>query len=190
MPTPKLSVVIASTRPGRVGPLVAAWFLDRARLHGGFEATLVDLAEVNLPFLDEPKHPRFQQYERETTRRWSSIVAASDAFAFVIPEYDYSMPATLLNALQALFLEWNYKACAFVSYGAASGGVRSAQMARQVAATLRMVPLPEAVAIPYVTKELKDGVYPGSKGPEDAAKLMLDELAKWTGALTPIRRPA
>ena len=63
-------------------------------------------------------------------------------------------------------------------------------MARQVAATLRMVPLTEGVAIPYVSKELKDGVYPGSKGPEDAAKLVLDELAKWTGALTPIRRPA
>jgi NAD(P)H-dependent FMN reductase len=190
MALPRLSVVVVSTRPGRVGPAIGAWFVERARSHGAFEVSPVDLAEVNLPFLDEAKHPRFKQYEKETTRRWSASVEASDAFVFVTPEYDYSMPATLLNAFQALFLEWNYKACAFVSYGAASGGVRSAQMARQVAATLRMVPLPEAVSIPYVTKELKDGIYPGAKSQEDAAKLVLDELGKWTGALQVLRRPS
>lgn len=190
MALPTLSIVIASTRPGRVGPTVADWFAGRAREHGGFDAKMVDLAEMRLPFLDEPKHPRFQKYENEHTRTWSATVASSDAFAFVTPEYDYSMPATLLNALQFLYVEWNCKACGFVSYGGVSGGTRSVQMAKQIVTALKMMPMAEMVAIPFVAKELKDGVYPGSKAQDDAAKVLLDELARWTGALAVLRRPA
>jgi len=65
---PNLHVVIASTRPGRAGLPIGTWFHAFARQHGKFEAKLVDLAEVNLPLLDEPKHPRLGQYEKEHTR--------------------------------------------------------------------------------------------------------------------------
>ena len=60
---PKLHVVIASTRPGRTGLPVGAWFFECAKLHGKFDVELIDLKEVNLPFLDEPQHPRLRQYE-------------------------------------------------------------------------------------------------------------------------------
>jgi NAD(P)H-dependent FMN reductase len=189
MPLPTLSIVIASTRPGRVGRTVGDWFAGKAREHAGFESQIVDLAEVNLPFLDEPKHPHLHQYEHEHTKRWSATVAASDAFAFVTPEYDYTMPATLLNAIQFLYDEWNYKACGFVSYGGVSGGTRSVQMAKQIVTSVKMMPMAEAVHIPFVAKELKDGVYTGSKPHDAAAKAMLDELARWTGALSVLRRP-
>src|SRR5947209_4805726 len=56
---PLLQVVTVSTRQGRVGTVVANWFLERARAHGAFTVEGVDLAEVNLPMFDEPKHPRF-----------------------------------------------------------------------------------------------------------------------------------
>ena len=190
MALPTLSIVIASTRPGRVGRTVGDWFTERARQHGGFEVKVVDLAEVRLPFLDEPRHPRFRQYEHEHTKRWSETIGASDAFVFVTPEYDYSMPATLLNALQFLSVEWHYKACGFVSYGGVSAGTRSVQMAKQVVTALKMMPMAEGVFIPFVPKELKDGVYPGSKTQEDAAKVMLDELGRWTSALAVLRKPA
>ena len=44
MSKPKLLVIIASTRPGRIGLPVAQWFLNIAEEHGGFEVELVDLA--------------------------------------------------------------------------------------------------------------------------------------------------
>ncbi len=77
---PKLNVVVASTRPGRIGYPVAQWFVDLAREHGGFDVELVDLAEVNLPLLDEPNHPRLGQYVHDHTERWSASVDAADAF--------------------------------------------------------------------------------------------------------------
>src|SRR5262245_52724626 len=121
----KLDVIIASTRPERAGLPIANWFIEHAQKHGRFEVVRADLKEINLPLLDEPKHPRLQQYEREHTRRWSATVKAADAFVIVTPEYNFSSPPALVNALDYLYTEWNYKPAGFVSYGGASGGMRS-----------------------------------------------------------------
>jgi NAD(P)H-dependent FMN reductase len=67
---------------------------------------LVDLADFNLPLLDEAAHPVFKQYEHEHTKRWSASVNAADAYVFVTPEYDYFPPASLVNAVQVLTREW------------------------------------------------------------------------------------
>ena len=56
MARPTLQIIVASTRPGRAGLPIAQWFGDRAVAHG-FDAELVDLGEVNLPFHGEPDHP-------------------------------------------------------------------------------------------------------------------------------------
>jgi NAD(P)H-dependent FMN reductase len=72
----KLEIIVASTRPGRVGLPVAKWIEGEATAHGGFdEVEIVDLAEVNLPFFDEPKHPRLGEYEHQHTKDWSAKVA-------------------------------------------------------------------------------------------------------------------
>ena len=123
-----LHTIVCSTRPGRVGLPVAQWFYEVARQHGGFDAKLVDLAAFNLPIYDEPKHPVLQQYEHEHTKRWSASVSAADAFVFVTPEYNYGPPPSLLNALNYVYKEWNYKPAAFVSYGGVSGGLRAVQI--------------------------------------------------------------
>jgi NAD(P)H-dependent FMN reductase len=85
---PHLQIVIASTRPGRVGGAFAHWFADRARRHGGFDVKVIDLAQVALPFLDEPKHPRLGQYVHQHTKQWSAMVSRGDAYVFVTPEYN------------------------------------------------------------------------------------------------------
>jgi NAD(P)H-dependent FMN reductase len=82
---PTLQIIIASTRPGRVGPSVAAWIYDRAVAHGGFNVELIDLAEVNLPMFDEPNHPRLHQYVHQHTKDWSAVIERGDVFIFVIP---------------------------------------------------------------------------------------------------------
>ena len=185
---PTLDVIIASTRPGRVGLPIGKWFFERAKAHGKFDVELVDLAEVNLPFLDEPKHPRLRQYEHEHTKKWSARVAAADAFVIVTPEYNYGMPAPLVNALDFLYVEWNYKPVGFVSYGGVSGGTRAVQAARQLVMALKMTPIVEGVAIPFFQKLMDDkGGFKGDEGHEKAGVVMLDELVRWCGALKGMR---
>jgi NAD(P)H-dependent FMN reductase len=184
---PKLEVIVVSTRPGRAGLPVAHWFADRAKTHGGFDVTVADLQEIALPLFDEPRHPRLRQYEHDHTKAWAARIGASDAFVFVTPEYNYGVPPSLINALDFLSHEWAYKAAGFVSYGGVSGGTRAVQMAKMVLTSLKVVPIPEAVTIPFFAKLIDAaGTFDGS-AQEAGAKTMLDELAKWTGALATLR---
>jgi NAD(P)H-dependent FMN reductase len=184
----KLHVIIASTRPGRIGLPIGNWFFERAKAHGKFDVTLVDLKEVNLPLFDEPQHPRFGTYEHAHTKAWSATVSAADAFVFVTPEYNFSTSPALLNALDYLFKEWAYKPAAFVSYGGISAGLRAVQMAKQTLTTLSMMPIVEAVALPFAMKQVADGVFQGNETNEKAAADMLDALHRWAQALEPMRR--
>ena len=186
---PILQVITASTRPSRLGPAVASWFEAAARAHGAFTIELVDLAEVALPLLDEPNHPRLRQYTREHTRAWSRTVSRADAFVIVTPEYNYGAPPALVNALDYLTHEWGYAPVGFVSYGGVSGGTRAVQMIKQIVTTLRMMPIPEAVAVPFFAQHIDDAT--GAFDPGDvqakAAGAMLDELGRWTTALGQLR---
>src|SRR5690554_1222836 len=113
--TLKLHTIIASTRPGRIGPAIAQWFHTYAGDHGPFENHLIDLADFELPVYDEPQHPSTQKYEHAHTKAWSRSVAAADAYVFVIPEYNHMAPPSLINALNYVYREWNDKPCAIVS---------------------------------------------------------------------------
>ncbi|MCE7003235.1 NAD(P)H-dependent oxidoreductase [Kibdelosporangium philippinense] len=175
---PRLTVIIAATRPGRAGLPIASWFTSQARVHGGFDVAVVDLAELQLPLLDEPNHPRLRQYTREHTFRWSAIVEASDAFVIVTPEYNHGYPATIKNALDYLHQEWHGKPVGFVSYGGVAGGTRAVQQLKQVVLPLRMLPVVETVSIPFHFQRITGGAFQADENLESAAKAMLDELAR------------
>ncbi len=184
----KLNIIIGSTRPGRVGPIVARWLTQAAREHGRFDVELVDLADFDLPLLNEAAHPRLQQYANEPTKRWSASVAKADAFIFVTPEYDYFPPASLVNAVQVLMKEWSYKPAGVMSYGGISGGLRSAQVLRQLLVNVNIHPLPQTVPVPMVPQFIgEDGVFRPNKEMKDGAGGMLDELHKWAIALKTLR---
>lgn len=184
-----LQVIVCSTRPGRKGPAVATWMEAQARAHGKFAVELVDLADVNLPVFNEPHHPRLQRYEHEHTKRWSAIVTRADAFVFVTPEYNYGPPPSLLNALTYLANEWACKPAGFASYGGVSAGTRGVQVSKQILTTLKVMPLPEAVAVPFFSKSINEqtGVFEPGEVQGKAAVAMLDELHRWATVLAPMR---
>ncbi|WP_262287390.1 NADPH-dependent FMN reductase [Micromonospora sp. MA102] len=149
---------------------------------------LVDLAEWNLPFMDEPNHPRLRRYVHQHTRDWSATIDRADAFLIVMPEYNFGYTAPLKNAIDYLAHEWAYKPVGLVSYGGVSAGTRAAQMIKQVLTTLKMTPIPEAVHIPFVAQFIDDdGALRPNETMDASAKAMLDELVHWTAALAPLR---
>lgn len=183
----KLNIIIGSTRPGRIGPSVANWFEKSAKKHGRFDVDLVDIDAFKLPVYDEPKHPRMQDYANDHTKAWSESVKSADAYVFVTPEYNYFAPPALVNAIDFVFSEWAYKPAGIVSYGGLSGGMRSAQMLKQLLTTLKMMPIPEGVAVPYAMKLIEDGNFTASGMMEEGSAAMLDELHRWSEALQPLR---
>lgn len=185
---PVLKIIIGSTRPGRKGPAVAQWVEKLARDHGAFEVELVDLADMELPLLDEPKHPAMKDYQHAHTKRWSAAMDSADAFVFVTPEYDFHAPASLVNALQCLSQEWRYKPAGVVSYGGISAGLRSAQVLRGLLNNLNVMTIPQGVPLPLFTEYLDgNGGFSGNEKMAEGAALMFTELAKWAGALKTLR---
>ncbi|UYG17672.1 NAD(P)H-dependent oxidoreductase [Brachybacterium huguangmaarense] len=181
-----LMAVIGSVRPGRQGDKWGRWIADVARRHSGYAVEVVDLAELALPFLDEPHHPRLHRYEHEHTKQWSAKAAAADAFVFVTPEYNYSFPASLKNALDYLYVEWKDKVAGVVSYGGLSGGLRATHQLRQVLEALGLAVPPGTVAIPFSAQYLTEEG--GVDAPDSAvlsAQTMLAEMERVGALLRP-----
>ena len=184
---PKLSVIYASVREGRAGDPIARWFVAQASAHGKFDVEYVDLKERNLPILCEPNHPRLKKYQLDSTKAWSATVDAADAFVFVSPEYNYTTPPALSNALDTVYHEWSYKPVGFVSYGGVSGGMRAVQTTKLMVTSFKMVPMMEAVNIPFFTQSIEGGEFKSSEVQEKAVTIMLDELFRWSNALRVLR---
>ncbi len=184
----ELRIIIASTRPGRKGPIVAEWISAIAKADKNFNTEVFDLQEINLPFMDEPNHPRLKQYTKEHTWKWSGMVGAADAFIFVTPEYNYGFPATLKNAIDFLQHEWAFKPVAFVSYGGIGAGTRCIQMLKQVLTSLQMMPLFEAVNIPFFTKYINSqNKFEATEEQNKVAATVMASLLKWTIAMQSLR---
>lgn len=183
----KLHVITASTRPGRVGPTIAKWFVDQIAPELGFDVEVVDLGDMALPMLDEPNHPSEHLYLHEHTRRWSASVEAADAFVLVMPEYNVGFNAPLKNALDYLYTEWNHKPIGFVSYGMTSAGLRAVEMLKPVLVSLKMIPVHDAVSVPLRLRLGEDRVLHPDSVMTDAAHGMLAELRVLAEALAPLR---
>jgi NAD(P)H-dependent FMN reductase len=135
--TAKIGVVVGSTRPRRICNAIAHWVLGIASEDASLDCSLIDLAEVDLPFLDEPLMAALGQYEHEHTKRWSRLVRSFDGFIFVMPQYNWGYTAVLKNALDFLYAEWHGKAAATVTYGSHGGG-KGADQLRSVLQALDM----------------------------------------------------
>lgn len=188
MAKPILQVIIASTRPERIGGAIGEWFVEEARKHGEFEVEVSDLRELDLPLMNEPKHPKMQDYKYDYTKKWSETIAHSDAIVFVMPEYNFGISAPLKNAIDYLFTEWNYKPVGFVSYGGVSAGLRAVQMAKEIVTTVKMIPIMEQVMIPWAPKFIEDGVFKPEDTVVESVPVMLDEILKMEKATAQLRK--
>ena len=179
----KIMIVVGSVRPGRVGLPIAQWVEKAVEADGRFEIDFVDLAELNLPLMDEPNHPRMQQYTHQHTRDWSARVAAVEGFVFVTPEYNHSYSPALKNALDYLAVEWWRKPAGFVSYGGVSAGSRGVTALEPVLAMLGIVRAGAAVEIPLLTPRIVDDAFVPNDKEEAILGKLLGELALLADAL-------
>lgn len=133
-----IGIVVGSIRKGRAGEAVGTWVkqVSESRDH---DYTLVDLADFDLPLFDGDTPPMAlnKQYDNEKVTAWSKAIDACDAFIFVTPEYNHSVPGAFKNAVDHLGSEWQGKPVAFIGYGA-SGGVRAVEHWRTVLANFNM----------------------------------------------------
>lgn len=182
----KIAVIIGSTRPGRVGESVANWVFDIAKGRSDATFELVDIADFNLPLLDEPVPPSQGQYSQPHTKAWAEKVASFDAYVFVTPEYNHGTSAALKNALDFVYSEWNNKAAGFVGYGSA-GGTRAVEQLRLVTSELQIAHVRNQVMLSLFTDFENFSDFKPHPRNEESVNAMLDQLVAWGTALKTMR---
>jgi NAD(P)H-dependent FMN reductase len=177
----KIGIIVGSTRPNRVAPGVAQWIFEFAAKRGDAEYEIVDITDYQLPLLDEPFPPSLGRYEKGHTKRWADKIASLDGFVFVTPEYNHSVSASLKNAIDFLYAEWNNKTAGFVSYGSGLG-IRAVEHLRGTMAELQIADVRAHVALSLFEDFEKFTVFRPRDAHQRAASAMLDQIIGWGGA--------
>jgi len=185
---PRIQIIVGSTRPGRFADKPVAWLVDRLSDRDDLELDVVDLRDHPLPLFNSPMSPvRTQRdYPNEDVAKLGRRLDSADGFITVTSEYNHGYPASLKNAMDYVFPEFNKKPMTFVGYGNA-GGARAIEQLRLVTIEFEMAPLRRAVHIlpdlmrPAMTAEtFTPAIF---ESLDERLDMMVDELLWWTNAL-------
>lgn len=177
---PNIKIILGSNRSTRFATQPGQWLLQQGKKLSGAQFELIDLAQVNLPFLDEPIPAMHNKYQNEHTKAWSAMIDEADGFVFVVPEYNHGVTPVLKNALDYLYREWRHKPVAFLSYGADAGGTRAVEQLRSIVGFLAMYDITEHIMLAeYYLNIDKEGQFKFTQRHESAAQKMLGQLVFW-----------
>lgn len=194
----RIAIILGSTRGERLGTRVVRYVARKAADVAGAEFIVLDLADYNLPFFAESVAP-IDNRDRQVppnVRRWLDDVASVDGYVFVVPEYNFEVPAPAKNALDLLAHEAESKPALIQSYSDTSyGGIIAGHLFRLPLSKMGMFPLPKSLPMPHAERLFDE------KGTlvEDTewARILdrfipwaLAELVRYASALAPLRHQA
>jgi NAD(P)H-dependent FMN reductase len=145
---PLIQIIVGTTRPQRFADKPVAWIIDRLGSRDDLEFEVLDLRDYPLPMYDSPISPARGQrnYDNEQAVRLGQAIDRADGYIIVVGEYNHGYPASLKNAMDFVFPEFNRKPVTFVGYGGV-GGARAIEQLRLVAVEFEMAPVRHAVHI-------------------------------------------
>lgn len=184
----KIAIILGSTRPNRNGAAVADW-VHKASASRDASYDLIDLRDVDLPFLDEGTPPSMGQYEHDHTKDWARTIDQYDGFIFVTPEYNHSTSGALKNAIDFLYREWNNKAAAFVGYGSL-GGSRAIEHLRAMASELQIAHVRQQVSLSLFDDWKDFTEFQPRPQHEEGLETLFDQLESWAEAMRSVRQKA
>jgi len=190
----KLAIIIGSTRPGRQSPKQAMWVANIAKDMSDTSVDTIDLIDYPMPFFNEPISPRYNPNRviEPAVKKWLDAVKDFDAYVFVTPEYNHSVPGVLKNALDFLTNELAHKPSMVVSHGSV-GGARAAMHLKEILSESKAVVIPSGVAFSGIADNIDENGNLGEPmksnpyGPEVALKGALEDLKWYSDALAKAR---
>lgn len=190
----KLAIIVGTTRQNRQTIKQAKWVLGAAQEIADGTVELVDLEGYPMPFFAEPISPRYNPNRviDPAVKPWLDKISEFDAYIFVTPEYNHSIPAVLKNALDYLTKELNRKPAAIVSHGTV-GGARAATDLKEILSESKAAIIPNGVALSGMSEmiddegKLDETVKANPYGPQGALDGLLAELKWYSDALSAAR---
>lgn len=181
----KIVAIVGSTRQNAAGPKIGQWVKEQApKVTEGIvgvdnvELDVVELGDFDLPLFDGHVPPMAlgKKYDDERATKWSKVIDEADAFLFITPEYNHSVPAPFKNAVDTLGAEWSGKAVGFVGYSY-TGGVRVVEHWRCILANFQMADVRNTVDINLGTALDSDGNFVAGDDYADALRTVVSDVA-------------
>jgi len=186
--TPKIAIIVSSTRPSRFADIPTAWIRAQAEARGDMEVEVVDLRDHPLPFFAEVASNAWAPSQDPAAVAWQQKVGAFDGYIFVVAEYNRSVTAALKNALDQAYVEWARKPFGAIGYGS-MGAANALGHLQNIGVELQMVPTRNNVRIGGSDFFKVHSGFGGSGNLADieaailpAAKAMLDDVVWWAKA--------
>lgn len=174
----RVAVIVGSIRTDRFCPTPAGWIAGQARKREGLEVDVIDLAEYDCPAVLGGNDPEAPQPEQIT--RLGERLAQADAFIVVTPVYNRSYPASMKNAIDWFYPEWQLKPVGFVSYGGITGGLQSIDALRNVFTEFNAVTMRDTITFANFWEAFDhDGRPVNTELTGKLASGFLDQLTWW-----------
>jgi NAD(P)H-dependent FMN reductase len=144
-----------------------------------FQETFATIGDMHNPTFSSP-----------TVKEWNTTIGSADAFVFLTPEYNHSLPAVLKNAIDSVFVTFGFrnKPSVCVAYsGGQTGGSRAPEHLAQIALEAEMVPLRNNVLLPFIGEAFDAAGEPKNPITNLALSILLDDLSWWGEALKSAR---
>jgi NAD(P)H-dependent FMN reductase len=179
-----IAVLQGSVRSERMGDRAAKWVIAQLEKRG-YEAVLVDAAELKLPLLDK----MWKEIKDDTSAAnaelkgklapLAELYARTDGYVIVSAEYNHSAPPALTNLIDYFLEEYAFRPSAIVCYSAgAYGGVRAAMQLRALLPEVGLPTIPSLWPIPLVGKALSEDCVALTQELAEKSKKFFDEFVK------------
>lgn len=175
-------VILGSVRRGRKSPIVARFVVERLKRSGKFEPELLDLAEYNLPIMEE--RLRMRDDPPPNLVEMGAKLARADAIVVVSPEYNSGYPGVLKNTLDYFLPEYKRKPIGIVTVsGGGFGGINALAQLRLVFLSIGAFPVPLGLPVSRVQDAFDENDNPKDPLLEKAAASFTAELLWLTEAI-------
>jgi NAD(P)H-dependent FMN reductase len=170
-----IAIISSSVRTGRNSHRVALFFRNYLESNNIATTEIIDLHKYNFPVFDERlsnlKDPLPEAID------FAERVKNADGVIIVTPEYNGGYPASLKNAIDLLYNEWQRKPIAIsTSSDGVFGGTQVITSLQFSLWKIRAWTVPSMFPVPKVQDAFDENGIPTDEGITERAKLFINEL--------------
>ncbi len=177
----RLTIVLGSARKGRVSEQVFSFVKERAGATLNTDIKTADVSDFLLTRTTPPEE------ESDLAVEWRKTVSESDAFVFVIPEYNHGYPGEFKILLDSAYEEYSKKPVLLVTVSDGPwGGARMAENIKPILQNLGLIVLPKVLHTSFADKKFENNGSPDDEYQKQMDSL-LEELVEYGRGLKSLR---
>ena len=171
-----IAIISSSVRNGRSSHRVALYFKKYLGENGIANAEILDLKEYNFPLFDE--RLKNQRSPSSAAIEFAGKIKSADGVIIITPEYNGGYPASIKNAVDLLYDEWQRKTVAIVTVSDGNFGGSQVIISLQYSLwKIRAWTVPARFPVPDVNEAFDEEGNPADKTKTDKrAAVFIKEL--------------